>query len=67
MPRTPIHPGEHLAEQLEALGMSAAAHARLLCIPRRRVASSGLNGRDLLISGRRFESFRARRTWHQII
>ena len=39
MPRTPIHPGEHLAEQLEALGMSAAALARLLCIPRHRVSS----------------------------
>ena len=25
MPSTPIHPGEHLAEELNALGLSAAA------------------------------------------
>jgi hypothetical protein len=28
MARTPIHPGEHLAEELKELGMSAAAVAR---------------------------------------
>jgi addiction module HigA family antidote len=31
--RPAIHPGEHLAEQLEALGMSAAALARQLKVP----------------------------------
>ena len=28
MPLPPIHPGEHLAEELSALGLSAAALAR---------------------------------------
>lgn len=45
MPRSPIHPGEHLAEQLEALGITAAALARHLGIPRHRV-SSILKGRQ---------------------
>jgi antitoxin HigA-1 len=39
MPRTPIHPDEHLAEQLAALGMSAAPPARHLGMPRHRVSS----------------------------
>jgi len=30
MARTPIHPGEHLADELEALGMSANMLARQL-------------------------------------
>ena len=33
MGRTAIHPGEHLAEQLEELGMSAAELARQLKVP----------------------------------
>jgi addiction module HigA family antidote len=40
----PIHPGEVLGEQLEALGMSAAAAARALGIPQSRL-SQILNGR----------------------
>ncbi len=44
MARTPIHPGEHLAEQLEALGMSAAALARQLHVPTNRVTEI-MNGK----------------------
>lgn len=39
-----IHPGEHLAEELEALKMSAAALARKLRVPTNRVTQI-LNGR----------------------
>ena len=38
-----IHPGEHLAEELEALGMSAAELARQLAVPTNRVTGI-LNG-----------------------
>jgi addiction module HigA family antidote len=41
--RTPIHPGEHLAEELEALDMSAAELARQLKVPTNRVTEI-LNG-----------------------
>lgn len=34
---TIIHPGEHLAEELQALGMSAAELARKLGVPTNRV------------------------------
>lgn len=37
MARTPIHPGEHLAEALSELGMSAAELARQLAIPTNRI------------------------------
>jgi addiction module HigA family antidote len=37
MPVTAIHPGEHLAEELEALNMSAAELARKLDVPTNRV------------------------------
>jgi antitoxin HigA-1 len=40
---TAIHPGEHLAEELEALGMSAAKLARQLKVPTNRVTGI-LNG-----------------------
>jgi addiction module HigA family antidote len=40
----PIHPGEVLAEQLDALEMNAAAAARALGIPQSRL-SQILNGR----------------------
>jgi len=39
-----IHPGEHLAEELEALDMSAAALARQLKVPTNRITGI-LNGR----------------------
>lgn len=43
MARSAIHPGEHLAEQLEALGMSAAGLARQLGVPTNRITAI-LNG-----------------------
>jgi len=43
MARTPIHPGEHLADELKALDMSAAALARALKVPTNRVTGI-LNG-----------------------
>src|SRR5882724_7324621 len=39
MARTPIHPGEHLAEELAELGMSAAELARQIDVPVNRVTS----------------------------
>ena len=40
---TAIHPGEHLAEELKALGMSAADLARQLDVPTNRITQI-LNG-----------------------
>lgn len=37
MARTPIHPGEHLAEELNELGISAAELARQIEVPTNRV------------------------------
>src|ERR1700692_1459999 len=37
MARTPIHPGEHLAEELKELGISAAELARHIDVPVNRV------------------------------
>jgi len=44
MPVTVIHPGEHLAEELSVLGMSAAELARRLDVPTNRITEI-LNGR----------------------
>jgi antitoxin HigA-1 len=43
MAGTAIHPGEHLAEELDALGMSAAELARKIGVPTNRVTQI-LNG-----------------------
>ncbi len=43
MARIAIHPGEHLAEELEALGMSAAELGRRIEVPTNRVTGI-LNG-----------------------
>ncbi len=43
MARPPIHPGEHLREELAALGMSAAELSRKLDVPTNRVTGI-LNG-----------------------
>ena len=43
MPIIAIHPGEQLAEELEALGMSAAELARQLKVPTNRITGI-LNG-----------------------
>jgi len=37
MPRSPIHPGEHLAEELRELGITAAELARQIEVPVNRV------------------------------
>lgn len=37
MARTPIHPGEQLAEELRELGISAAEFARQIAVPVNRV------------------------------
>lgn len=37
MPRTPIHPGEHLADELNELGISAAELARQIKVPVNRI------------------------------
>jgi addiction module HigA family antidote len=39
MGRSAIHPGEHLAEQLEAMGMSAAELGRRLDVPPNRITA----------------------------
>ncbi len=38
MPREPIHPGEFLADELDELGMSAAALARIIHVPANRIS-----------------------------
>jgi addiction module HigA family antidote len=38
MTRTPIHPGEILADELQELGLSAAELARLLDVPANRIS-----------------------------
>lgn len=43
MARTPIHPGEHLAEELSELDMSAAELARQIDVPVNRITAI-LNG-----------------------
>jgi len=43
MAQITIHPGEHLAEELKELGMSAAGLARKLGVPTNRITSI-LNG-----------------------
>ena len=37
MPRRPIHPGEHLAEELRELGLSAAELSRQIDVPVNRI------------------------------
>src|ERR1700751_381829 len=37
MPRTPIHPGEHLAEELRELGITAAELSRQIYVPVNRI------------------------------
>jgi antitoxin HigA-1 len=37
MPRTPIHPGEHLAEELRDIGITAAELARQIDVPVNRI------------------------------
>jgi len=44
MARTPVHPGEHLADALNELEMSAAELARQIDVPTNRITGV-LNGR----------------------
>jgi addiction module HigA family antidote len=37
MPRTPIHPGEHLAEELRELGVTSAELSRQIDVPVNRI------------------------------
>ena len=37
MPRSPIHPGEHLAEELHELGITAAELSRQIDVPVNRI------------------------------
>lgn len=53
MARTPIHPGEHLAEELEELRMSAAELARQIEVPVNRITE--------IIDGQRSGSSRLER------
>ena len=39
MARIPIHPGEHLAEELKDLGMSAAELSRQIDVPVNRITA----------------------------
>jgi len=45
--RLPIHPGEHLQEELEALSMSAAELARQIEVPSNRVSDILRGKRDI--------------------
>lgn len=59
MPREPIHPGEHLAEELRELGISARELARELKVPVTRVTEilrgrRGISGDTALRLGHYF-------------
>lgn len=47
MARTPIHPGEILADELQEIGMSAAGLARILHVPTNRLTQI-MNGKRAL-------------------
>lgn len=47
---TPIHPGEHLAEELRVLGMSATELARRIDVPTNRITEI-LNGKRSITGG----------------
>ncbi|AEB08042.1 HigA family addiction module antitoxin [Desulfobacca acetoxidans] len=57
MGRSAIHPGEHLAEQLEELDMSAAELARQLNVPTNRIT-------EILNGQRAVTGDTALRLWH---
>jgi antitoxin HigA-1 len=59
MPRIPIHPGEHLADELQELGMSARELARAIKVPTTRITDilrgrRGITGDTALRLGRYF-------------
>ena len=55
MALTAIHPGEHLAEELAELGMSAAELARKLDVPTNRITGI-LNGQRAITGDTRVAS-----------
>jgi addiction module HigA family antidote len=57
MAGTAIHPGEHLAEELSELGMSAAELARQLGVPTNRITEI-LNRRRAIRSGKSIRALR---------
>jgi addiction module HigA family antidote len=59
MPRTPIHPGEHLADELRELGISARELARAIKVPTTRITDilrgrRGISGDTALRLGQYF-------------
>jgi antitoxin HigA-1 len=59
MPRIPIHPGEHLADELQELRMSARELARAIKVPPTRITDilrgrRGITGDTALRLGRYF-------------
>jgi antitoxin HigA-1 len=59
MPRTPIHPGEQLADELKELGMSARELARVIKVPTTRITDilrgrRGITGDTALRLGQYF-------------
>ena len=59
MARTPIHPGEHLADELQELGISARELARTIKVPTTRITDilrgrRGISGDTALRLGQYF-------------
>jgi addiction module HigA family antidote len=59
MPRIPIHPGEHLADKLQELGISARGLARTIKVPTTRITNilrgrRGITGDTALRLGQYF-------------
>ena len=59
MPRPPIHPGEHLADELQAMGLSANQLAGQLGVPANRISQivngkRGISGDTALRLGKWF-------------
>ena len=59
MPRTPIHPGEHLADELQELGTTARELARAIKVPTTRITDilrgrRGITGDTALRLGQYF-------------
>jgi addiction module HigA family antidote len=59
MPRTPLHPGEHLADELQELGLSARELARTIKVPTTRITDilrgrRGITGDTALRLGQYF-------------
>jgi antitoxin HigA-1 len=60
MARTPIHPGEHLAEELKELSISAAELARQIDVPVNRITGI-INGQRAITADTALRPL----VWHQ--